>query len=369
MKLAFLPLLIIPVAIIFGAHFLIYKFIISFFAVNSFQIKKILIISLLVLCVSFIISSIISRYYENFFTKSFYFLSGFWYGWLINLLLATGLGWFLYYLLKAAGIEWNLKLFGIILYGLAFLITLYGVWNAQNFKLKYVDAPIKNLPANWAGRTAVQISDVHLGATYGVNYLNKIVGEINKVKPDIIFITGDFFDGSCPCIDEFLKPLENLKPPLGVYFITGNHEIYAGKDRIIDAVKNTKINLLLDKSILIDGLRITGLDYPGEGYKKDPTPIFKQIIKNEANILLYHQPTLTKQASDAGVNLQLSGHVHRGQLFPINFITKLIYGQYYYGYHNEGDYSIYTSSATGAWGPPVRTIGRQEIVVFKFHRE
>ena len=369
MKYAFLPLLIFPVAIVFGAHFLIYKFIIRFFTINSFQIKRTLIISLIILSVSFIISSIISRYWENIFTKSFYFLSGFWYGWLINMLMATGLGWLVYYFIKNVGINLNLKLIGIALYGLAFLFTLYGVWNAQNLKLKYVNAPIKNLPASWEGRTAVQISDVHLGATYGVNYLNKIVDKINKVNPDIIFITGDFFDGTCPCVDEFVTPLEKLNPPFGLYFINGNHEIYAGRDRIINAFKNSKVNLLLDKSTLVDGLRITGLEYPGEGFKKDFAPVFDQIKKNEPNLLLYHQPTLINQAREAGVNLQISGHVHRGQIFPVNFITRLIYGPYYYGYHNEGDYSIYTSSATGAWGPPIRTAGNQEIVVFKFSRE
>ncbi len=369
MKLIFLPLLIIPIAIIFGAHFLIYKFIISFFAADSFQTKKTLIISMIILGASFLIASIIARFYENIFTKSFYFLSGFWYGWLINLLMATGLGWLLYYLLKTAGQELNRPLTGIVLYGLAFIFTLYGAWNAQNFSLKYVNAPIKNLPADWEGKTAVQISDIHLGATYGVNYLHKIIDKINKANPDIIFITGDYFDGSRSGLDDFVKPLEKLNPPLGLYFITGNHEIYAGKDRIISAFKNTNINLLLDRSILVNGLRITGLDYPAEGIKKDFTPIFAQINKHEPNILLYHQPALIKEARQAGVNFQLSGHAHRGQIFPINYITALIYGPYYYGYHNEGDYSIYTSSAAGAWGPPVRTSGRQEVVVFKFSRE
>jgi uncharacterized protein len=369
MKLIFLPLLIIPAAIIFGAHFLVYKFIIRFLAINSFQIKKTLIISLIILGVSFIIASILSRFYENIFTKSFYFLAGFWYGFLINLLMATALGWLICYLCQTAGLALNFKLIGIILYVLAFLFTLYGVWNAQNVRLKYIEAPIKNLPASWEGKTAVQISDLHLGATYGVNYLNKIIDKTNQAQPDIIFITGDFFDGSCPYIDEFVKPLEKLNPPLGIYFITGNHEIYAGKERIIKAFKNTKINLLLDRSIMLDGLRIIGLDNPSEGAKKDPAPIFAQINKNEANVLLYHQPTLVSEARQAGINLQLSGHAHRGQLFPLNFITNLIFSRYYYGYHNEGDYSIYTSSGTGVWGPPVRTSGHQEIPVFKFSRE
>ena len=368
MKFIIPLMLILAVLIVFGAHYLIYKFVTNFFEINNKQTKIILVIVLFVLSVAFIIAAILTRFTGHPLLQTIYFLAGTWYGWLVYLLIATGLGWLIFYIFKIFGLALNLKLTAIILYSLAVVITFYGIGNAFNLQTRNLVVPIKNLPLAWEGKTAVQITDIHLGAIYGVGYLHKIITSINQINPDIIFITGDFFDGTCPHLEEFVKPLDDLHPPLGIYFIYGNHETYEGKDRVAKALEGSRAVLLVDKIVNIEGVNLIGLDYISEGLKRDTT-IFNQVDKNAANILLYHQPTLIVDAKKAGISLQLSGHAHSGQIFPINFISRLVYGKYYDGYYQEGDYSIYTSSGTGTWGPPLRTSGQNEITVIKFIKQ
>jgi predicted MPP superfamily phosphohydrolase len=284
-------------------------------------------------------------------------------------MLVSALGWGIYYALKYFGQAGQIKIIAYILFGLAILFTIYGAIEARNPKLKFLEVPIKNLPGEWEGKTAVQISDLHAGAINDVKYVEKIADMIKSVNPDIIFITGDFFDGTCPHPGSFIPPLNELNPPAGIYFVTGNHETYEGLDKVVAVLQKSKVKMLRDENINIKGLNIIGIEYPSQGMSKDIRPVLKLAEKNTANILLYHQPTSIKQAREAGINLQLAGHVHKGQIWPINFITRLIYGKYHYGYFNEGDYSIYTSSGAGSWGPPIRTSGDNEIVVLKFRKE
>ena len=212
----------------------------------------------------------------------------------------------------------------------------------------------------------MQLSDVHLGRILGADFLARAVAEVNAQKPAMVLITGDLFDGADGDLEELVAPLNRLVAPQGVYFVTGNHETYLGVERSCAALRTTPVRVLADECVVIGGLQVIGISYPERGHtlgfaeKMAKLPGFNPA---QPSILLYHSPTQVAQAKAAGINLQLSGHVHQGQIFPLQFITRLIFGRYYHGLHREGDYTLYTTSGTGVWGPTMRTGNHPEIVV------
>jgi len=225
---------------------------------------------------------------------------------------------------------------------------------------------IKNLPPEWRGKKVVQLSDVHLGRVLGSEFLAHLVERINAENPSMVFITGDLFDGFDGQLDKLVLPLNDLRAPCGVYFVTGNHETYLGTERAYNALRNTPTRILRDEMAVINGMQIIGMGYPERGQSKDVAAVIRGLPGFDPrlpSILLYHSPTHIEQVKAAGINLQLSGHAHQGQIFPIQFISRLIYGRYYHGLHVEGDYTLYTSSGAGTWGPTLRTGNRPEIAV------
>ena len=165
--------------------------------------------------------------------------------------------------------------------------------------------------------------------------------------------------------NRWLPPLNQLVAPQGIYFVTGNHETYLGVRRSFEALRGTPAKILDNQMAVVEGLQVVGISYPERGregfaQKMDGVQGFNPSV---ASILLYHSPDQIAAAKAAGINLQLSGHVHQGQLFPLQFATRLIYGKFHHGLHSEGDYTIYTSSGTGLWGPTMRTGNHPEIVV------
>lgn len=351
--------------ILLGSHFLVYYTLIRFFQITSQNVRYGLLALFFFLSVSFFLASALAHYQENVFSLAFYSLISFWLGLLTNLFLASLLLWIFYPII----IHWNAPLIAGILFSLALLISLYGVYTAFNPRIKNVEVKIKNLPAAWQGKTAVQISDVHLGHIYGTKFAQNLAEKINALNPDIVFITGDLFDGMDGNLSGFVKPLGEIRSKQGIFFVTGNHETYLGVEKTLDLLKQDKLKILNDQIADIDGLQIIGYSYPPREEMGDNTKDFSATVKNmvgftsdKPTILLHHAPIDTKEAKNLGVNLQLSGHTHLGQLFPFNIITHFIYKGYDYGLHTEGDYSIYTTNGIGTWGPPMRTFNTPEIV-------
>jgi len=362
----FVLLLVAGLTIVFFSHYFLYYSLVRFFQINNSKTKTVLVIVFLILPLSFIVSSIINRWIENSFTSIFYFASGLWLGLAVNLLTAFGLAWILVVILKLLSWRTNLRIMGAMAIVLAFLYAGYGIWNAYHPRIKNITVKIKNLPDNWRGKKAVQLSDIHLGRVLEEKFLQGIVTQVNSINPDIIFITGDLFDGMDGRLDTLIEPINALRAPLGIYFITGNHETYLGVERTYEALEKTNVRILDDEMTTIKGLQIIGVSYPERSISKDVAAAIKKnpdFNPQLASILLYHDPVQIKQIKETGINLQLSGHTHQGQLFPFMFISKLIYKKYYNGLHQEGDYSIYTSSGVGVWGPTMRTGNQPEINV------
>jgi hypothetical protein len=251
---------------------------------------------------------------------------------------------------------------------LAGLYSAYGIWNAYHPRVRNLAVRIKNLPPAWQGRKVVQLSDAHLGYVLRASFASHLVAMVNAQKPDLVAITGDLFDGVDGKLEDLIAPLNDLRAPLGIYFVTGNHETYLGVERAYAALRTTPVRILADEMMVIDGLQVIGVSYPERGHSKNFAQVFAKLPGFDTalpSILLYHSPAHILEAKAAGVSLQLSGHAHHGQIFPIQFISRLVYGRYYYGLHAEGDCTLYTSSGAGTWGPTMRTGNHPEIAVIQ----
>lgn len=371
-----------------GTHSALYFSIVRFFPITTTVWKLYLIIALSLLGFSFFLSAMLVRTHLGFIANFYYAFSGFWIGLLAHLLVACAILWVIAGVLKLTDIPVNFPATAVSLFLLVTAFSLYGVWNAFQPQIVPIEVSLKNLPGEWKGKTIVQLSDTHLGPVHRVRFMNRVTEKTNSLNPDLILITGDLFDGMDGDLTPFIKPLSSLKAKHGVYFVTGNHEGYLNMSEPLDILSKASIRVLDDEVVDINGLQIVGISYPvynGNGSKQK-----KEVFESKAynpekpTILMYHTPTnVTHENKDIGrqqssaywtpdlnfsfakkmkVDLQLSGHSHQGQFFPFNLVARLIYGKYYHGLNHDGDFSIYTTSGTGTWGPPLRTFTKSEIV-------
>lgn len=379
---------IIGLSVLFGAHLFLYFSTIRFFSITNHAPRNVLAILYLFLSISFIIGIIIIRYSNNILVKAFYFVSTFWLGLIIYLLLAVILAWIVIGAFKLFGLDIKF-IIGWLAFSLALLYSFYGVWNAWHPVIKNVEVDIIGLPADWQGKTIVHLSDLHLGRIHGVSFADKIVKQVNALKPDLIVITGDLFDGMGGEPALFTDTLNLLQSAKGIYFVTGNHEVYLGVRGVMEILKDTNIKVLDNELVHLDGLQIVGISYSEFGESRDGNVINNMAGYNSEmpSILLYHSPTSIEQKKEnnteqhsaiywspntdftatreSGINLQLSGHTHQGQIFPLGLIAKWIYHGYYYGLFKDGDFNLYVTGGVGTWGPPMRTGNKGEIVVIE----
>jgi hypothetical protein len=359
---------LIAFSILFFSHYFVYSSVAYFFGVASAAGRDALAGVLFLLPSIFIASSILAHWIDNLFSRAVYFCSGLWLGVGLTLILTFVIAWGAWGTVKLFTHSPSRLIFGWAAVALAGAYSAYGLWNAYHPRIRRLTVRIKNLPPAWRGRKVVQLSDVHLGHVLRAGFASRLVAMANAESPDFVAITGDLFDGADGKLEEFVAPLNALRAPLGTYFVTGNHETYLGVERAYAALRTTQVQILADQRVEIDGLQLIGISYPERGHSLDmgravaDLPGFNPVLPS---ILLYHSPTHIEQAKKAGINLQLSGHAHHGQLFPIQYISRLVYGKYYNGLHVEGDYTLYTSSGAGTWGPTMRTGNHPEIVVIR----
>jgi predicted MPP superfamily phosphohydrolase len=218
--------------------------------------------------------------------------------------------------------------------------------------------------------TIVLASDLHLGTLVGKSRLGKIVDSINALDPDIIFLPGDIVDETVTAKDEveFSAVMRRLRAPLGVFAVPGNHEFYSGLERNLACLRACGIRVLEDEAVRVaDGFILVGRRDPSSlATQESRLPIREILAKSGFDgslpvILLDHQPARLEEASQAGVDLQLSGHTHAGQLFPLDIINRMVW-ELNWGYLRKENTQYYVTSGVGTWGPPVRTGSRPEIV-------
>ena len=227
--------------------------------------------------------------------------------------------------------------------------------------VKRVRVVIDRLTGAASGMRIVQISDVHVGPTIGRTFIRGIVDRINALDADVVVITGDLVDGPVERLVEHVAPLADLRAKHGVYFVTGNHEYYAGADAWIAHLATLGVRTLRNERVRIggeDGFDLAGIDDHSAG-----SDLPKALAGREADracVLLAHQPRGIELADELGVDLQLSGHTHGGQMFPWNFAVRL-QQPFIAGLHKLARAQIYVSCGTGYWGPPMRVGAPAEI--------
>jgi len=250
-----------------------------------------------------------------------------------------------------------------------FLLIFFGHINTIYPRNHALTIDLSGKSTNRKQLTMTVVSDIHLGTIVGKKRIQRIVNEINKTKPDVILLAGDIVDEDlAPVIRENLgETLTQLKAPLGVYGITGNHEFIGGVEPAVKYLEAHGIKMLRDTMIeLIENVYVAGReDIQGNRFvgknRKTLDEIFNSKNDSSTVILLDHQPAAINEAVQHKVDVMLSGHTHHGQLWPLSYITKAVY-QVSWGYQKFDETNVYVSSGIGSWGPPVRIGNRPEVV-------
>ncbi|MFW6019750.1 MAG: metallophosphoesterase [Bacteroidales bacterium] len=254
-------------------------------------------------------------------------------------------------------------------------ITLtIGYYNANEIVVKHQDINIPKQAGNPQKLNAVMVSDIHLGALIDNNHLQKIVKKINALEPDIILMPGDLVDSD---LEPVLKKnsgeaFKALHPKLGIYATTGNHEYIGGVQEATEYLEQYNIRFLRDTTLFINesfyliGREDREINRFEDKERKSLNQLTALIDTTYPVILMDHQPFHPEKTADAGIDLQLSGHTHNGQLWPINYITSALF-DISNGYGKINDMHIYVSSGAGTWGPPIRIGSQAEIVNLNIH--
>jgi predicted MPP superfamily phosphohydrolase len=252
------------------------------------------------------------------------------------------------------------------------LVIFIGFLNTRKIVVNSLSIEIPRKQGNLTELNAVVLSDIHLSTINGEKLLSNIVSMINELNPDIVFIPGDFVDERAETLklEGIGGSLSQIKSKYGVYASTGNHEFINGISVTSKFITENGINLIRDSSLLVADSFILAAreDSSKSSFTGEPRKTLKAILqevdKNYPIILLDHTPFRLLEAETNGVDLQLSGHTHHGQMFPLNLITKLIY-EVSWGYKKKTNTQYYVSCGVGTWGPPVRLGSESEILNLK----
>ena len=303
---------------------------------------------LLALAFSFMAAALASFRFHNALVVPMYKIATLWLGFLNYFFWAACLCWLTWYAWLALGLSANptgaRPLIAGVLFVAALLTGIYGLVNARVIRIRRITVALPGLPESWRGRKAVMLSDLHLGNVNGAGFARRMVAMAAELKPDIVFIPGDVFDGTSADLDRLIAPFKELAPRAGM--------------------RN-----LHNERLTVDGLHIAGVPF---GDSTSPIRL-KAVLDGmrlnpaEANILLNHMPSRLPIVERAGVSLQLSGHTHGGQLAPFNWMTRRIFGRFTYGLQRFGELQVYTSTGAGTWGPPMRVGTEPEIVLLTFN--
>ncbi|MER7397061.1 metallophosphoesterase [Streptomyces sp. NPDC000151] len=242
----------------------------------------------------------------------------------------------------------------------------YGTYSVLSGpRLKRVTVPLAKLPRAAHGFRIAVVSDIHLGPVLGRAHTQRVVDTVNRANPDLIAIVGDLVDGSVADLGPAAEPLRALTARHGAYFVTGNHEYFSGAHAWVDHVRELGVHPLENARVELPGFDLAGVnDISGENHADGPD--YDRALgdrdRSRASVLLAHQPVMIHEAVRHGVDLQLSGHTHGGQLWPGNLIAATA-NPTVAGLDRYGDTQLYVTRGAGAWGPPVRVGAPPDVTV------
>ena len=268
--------------------------------------------------------------------------------------------------------EYVKKITAIVVLAVVGLIVFLGNLNKRDIVIRTLEITLPKGDSKLYELNIAMASDIHLSPIDGERLLTRIVDKINSLNPDIVLLAGDIVDDKAEVLQDrgIGISFKRLNPKYGVYSITGNHEFINGVETCVRYAENFGVKFLRDSSQLIDssfyliGREDVSMPQFTGKQRKTLDEIIKDLPNNYPKILLDHTPFKLEQAEQNGMNLQLSGHTHHGQIWPGNIITKMIY-ELSWGYKQKGNTHYYVSSGAGTWGPPIRTGSSSEIVNIK----
>ncbi len=339
-------------------------------------LNSVYIIAFFVLSLSFIAGRFLERVMLNWFSSLLVWLGSFWLGAMVYFLLfallfdlVRLLNLFIpiYPQFITANYEQAKFIIFLCVVGIVLIIVIAGYINARAPQIKNLKIKI-NKPSNLKQFKLAVASDIHLGTIICKSRVEKMVSLINSLNADIVLLPGDI-------VDEDLRPvtkqnlgetLRKIKSKYGVFGITGNHEYIGGAEPACKYLEEHGIKMLRDSFAEVNVVYIVGREDRSikqfAGKRRKPlAEIMKGVDKSKPVILMDHQPVKLSEAETNGVDLQLSGHTHHGQLWPFNFITNKVY-ELSWGYKVKGSTHYYVSCGAGSWGPPIRTGNTPEIM-------
>jgi predicted MPP superfamily phosphohydrolase len=256
----------------------------------------------------------------------------------------------------------------LIVVGSVLILLVVGHINARTARIRTLHLTIPKKVEGLETLNVVAASDIHLGSIIGKKRLDSMVARINALSPDLVLLPGDIVDEDlAPVIKHNLgDTLRNLKSRWGVFAITGNHEYIGGVEEACAYLSEHGVTVLRDRVVRVnDAFYLVGREDRSirrAGKTRKPLQELMAVAdRNDPILLMDHQPFQLEEGETNGVDLQISGHTHHGQLWPLNLITRRVY-ELSWGYKKKNSTHVYVSCGFGTWGPPVRLGNRPEIV-------
>ncbi|MFY1597231.1 metallophosphoesterase [Micromonospora sp. WMMD737] len=251
-------------------------------------------------------------------------------------------------------------------------LTGYGIRTALGPpQLDRVQIPLAKLPRSMDGLRIATVSDIHLGPLRGRAHTERIVAAINRLDADIVAVVGDLVDGSVAELGEAAEPLRGLRSRHGSYFVTGNHEYYSGVEEWVQELDRLGLRVMQNERTeiqarggVLDLAGVNDVTAAGTGLAApaDYAAALGDRDPNRPVVLLAHQPVAATEAAKFGVDLQLSGHTHGGQMVPFNLLVKL-QQPVVSGLGEVDGTKVYVTNGAGFWGPPVRVGAEPQITL------
>ncbi|MCL5008770.1 MAG: metallophosphoesterase [Patescibacteria group bacterium] len=365
-------LLIVVQSIVTFGHLAVYRTLVKFFNIQTLGLVSGLKISFIVLSVSFLLASILANNFIGSIINGLYTVSAIWMGTFYWLLIATGLAWLLNYAAKFFGINLPDFYLATVLFGLAVVISGYGVIHSYQTRVVTYRVGLPNLPAAWQGKKIVFLADTHLGNVRGAWFISRTADLVDRQKPEMVLVPGDYYDGPPADYNSLAKDMTSrIHAPLGIYFTSGNHEEFRDSQGYLDALRTAGVKIINNQKVEVNGLQLVGTDYFGNNTNAGlaKTLASMGIDKTKPSIMLKHAPLAVKAAAEAGISLMVSGHTHEGQMWPLGYLTNWIHKGFGYGLNKYGDMTVVTTSGVGTWGPPQRVGTQSEIVVLQLENK
>ncbi len=374
--------------VFFSVFFTIYAAINYYIFIRGWQsltifphFRLLYLILFLVLSLSFIISKILTDRLPSFLYDLMQWIGSFWFAFMLYFVLFILLfdlirlvNHFFSFYPSSISNNYDTWKFGIFLLVIVIssIIVAAGYINTRILNVKNLDITLNKKTSPLNELNIVAFSDIHLTAMNNEKFLAKIIDKVNSLNPDIVLIPGDFVDEKSAWLDKrgIGKSFFRIKSKYGVYACTGNHEYIVGVNDASRFIRSHNIKLLQDETAIVDNSFIIAArdDRSKKQFTgKDRKPLDEILENTKVNlplILMDHTPFGMEEAEKNNVDLQLSGHTHHAQMWPLNYITQKLYEQDW-GYLKKGNTQYYVSCGVGTWGPPVRTGSITEIVNVK----